>query len=99
MMKHRQAGLRSGLVLVVLAASPYVARLRAQEAQRTPEAALKRLKDGNARFAADKPAVKGIGSKRRAELVKDQRPFAVILTCADSRVVPELIFDQGLGDL
>ncbi len=37
--------------------------------------------------------------KRREELVGGQRPFATILTCADSRVPPELIFDRGLGDL
>ena len=37
--------------------------------------------------------------ERRAELIDGQRPFAVILGCADSRVPPEVIFDQGLGDL
>jgi carbonic anhydrase len=62
-------------------------------------AAWQRLKEGNARFAADRPAIKDIGTKRRTELVGEQRPFAVILGCADSRVVPEVLFDQGLGDL
>jgi len=38
-------------------------------------------------------------AKRRAELTKSQRPFAIILSCSDSRVPPELIFDEGLGDL
>jgi len=38
-------------------------------------------------------------AKRRAELIKSQHPFAIILSCSDSRVPPELVFDEGLGDL
>lgn len=38
-------------------------------------------------------------TKRREELVKSQHPFALILGCADSRVPPEIVFDQGLGDV
>lgn len=38
-------------------------------------------------------------AKRRAELTKSQHPFAIILSCSDSRVPPETVFDQGLGDL
>jgi carbonic anhydrase len=38
-------------------------------------------------------------ANRRAELIKSQHPFAIILSCSDSRVPPEVIFDQGLGDL
>jgi carbonic anhydrase len=38
-------------------------------------------------------------AKRRAELAKSQHPFAVILSCSDSRVPPEIVFDEGLGDL
>jgi carbonic anhydrase len=38
-------------------------------------------------------------AKRRTELTKSQHPFAIILSCSDSRVPPELVFDQGLGDL
>ena len=38
-------------------------------------------------------------TKRRAELTKSQHPFAIILSCSDSRVPPEIVFDQGLGDL
>src|SRR5262249_35755364 len=38
-------------------------------------------------------------AKRRAELTKSQHPFAVIVSCSDSRVPPELVFDQRLGDL
>src|SRR5262249_17971699 len=38
-------------------------------------------------------------AKRRTELIKSQHPFAIILGCSDSRVPPELVFDEGLGDL
>jgi carbonic anhydrase len=61
--------------------------------------ALQLLKDGNARFSADRAQTKDTSQKRRLELVKGQHPFAVVLACADSRVSPELIFDQGLGDI
>jgi carbonic anhydrase len=73
--------------------------LAAQDPKPTPAEALKKLKEGNARFAANKLTARDVGAERRAELDKGQHPFAVVLTCADSRVSPELIFDQGLGDL
>src|SRR6266481_3748604 len=38
-------------------------------------------------------------AKRRAELTKSQHPFAIIVSCSDSRVPPEMVFDEGLGDL
>ena len=61
--------------------------------------ALDRLIAGNARFAADSERNQGRDTHRRAELAEGQKPFAVILGCADSRVPPEVIFDQGLGEL
>lgn len=61
--------------------------------------ALQRLKDGNERFATGKPATKPADAEQRAALAKGQQPFAVVLACADSRVAPELVFDQGLGEL
>ena len=63
--------------------------------------ALKRLLDGNARFVAGKSDELN-GSKlieRRAALTKDQKPFAVIVSCSDSRVPPEFVFNVGLGDI
>ncbi|MBP7332140.1 MAG: Carbonic anhydrase [Firmicutes bacterium ADurb.Bin373] len=62
--------------------------------------ALQLLIEGNKRFTTGNLAVKDTGPARRDELVsKGQKPFAIIITCSDSRVPPELIFDQALGDL
>lgn len=61
--------------------------------------ALSKLTDGNKRFVSGEPAKKDIGDSRRKELTKGQHPFATVITCSDSRVAPELIFDQGLGDI
>ena len=60
---------------------------------------LQRLKDGNARFVADKLDGSLQDSARRSSLTSGQDPYAIILSCADSRVVPELAFDTGLGEL
>ncbi|NND92505.1 MAG: carbonic anhydrase [Granulosicoccus sp.] len=62
--------------------------------------ALKRLKTGNARFVADLLDLPAMANQsRRADLIKEQTPFAIILGCSDSRVPAEIIFNQGLGDL
>ena len=57
------------------------------------------LKSGNNLFVHGEFNLQGIDSSLRIELSKAQHPKAVILTCSDSRVSPELIFDKGLGDL
>ena len=63
--------------------------------------ALERLREGNHRFVSDAGRPEGAHSnqRRRVELVGGQEPFAIILGCSDSRVPPEIVFDQGLGDL
>ncbi len=61
--------------------------------------ALDRLEVGNKRFVIDNPIRPNSNAARRRELVEGQRPFATIISCADSRVPAELVFDQGLGDL
>ena len=63
-----------------------------------PADALKRLMDGNARYAANMPNERDFSSGRAAR-VQGQYPIAQILSCSDSRVAPELAFDQGPGDL
>ncbi len=65
----------------------------------TIEDVIQRLKSGNERFVADHLDGKLQDSKRRDILVGGQEPYAIILSCADSRVVPELAFDTGLGEL
>lgn len=60
---------------------------------------LNRLKEGNARFVSDSLDGKLQDTVRRTELATGQQPFAIVLSCADSRVVPELAFDTGLGEL
>ena len=64
-----------------------------------PDAAWKDLQAGNARYVAGKLGHPRQTTERRAEVAAGQHPFAVILSCADSRVPPEMVFDQGLGDL
>ena len=61
--------------------------------------ALDLLKEGNARFVSGNLTPKDNYSELREQLSKGQHPFAIVLCCSDSRVAPEIIFDQKLGDL
>jgi carbonic anhydrase len=62
--------------------------------------ALDRLREGNARFAANMGSSGALVSdSQRVALASGQQPFAIILGCSDSRVPAEIVFDQGLGDL
>lgn len=65
----------------------------------TPDQALAQLMAGNERFVAKKRLNPHQDSVRMTEVAQSQAPFAAILSCADSRVVPEIAFDQGIGDL
>lgn len=66
----------------------------------SPQEALVRLHAGNERFVNGTRCIEALTSPlRRHQLVDGQNPFAVVLTCSDSRVPAELVFDQGLGDL
>ena len=71
---------------------------KSRQADITPEQALARLKEGNARFAAGT----GIHCDLREQVkatADGQAPFAVVVGCIDSRVPPELVFDQRIGDI
>ena len=61
--------------------------------------ALQKLKQGNKRFVNNQAKHPDESIERKKEMLKGQHPFVVILSCSDSRVPPELIFDQGLGDI
>ena len=70
----------------------------ATQAIMTPAAALTRLKEGNARFVANRQTDRDL--VQQVQMTGDgQYPFAVVLGCVDSRVSPELVFDQGIGDI
>jgi carbonic anhydrase len=66
---------------------------------RKADDALQRLKAGNARFLGGTGRFPTVQKEVLAELAKGQHPYATILSCSDSRVPPELIFDAGLGEL
>ncbi len=85
------AGIGSNLVLP----EPAVA----QQDDMTPDQALQRLMQGNRRFVTRQPKNPNRDFKRVAAIAQVQKPFAAILSCADSRVPSEIIFDQGFGDL
>ena len=61
--------------------------------------ALEQLRQGNARFVSGVLVRRDHYSEDRERLSEGQHPFAVVLCCSDSRVVPEILFDQQLGDL
>lgn len=65
----------------------------------SPNAALQKLMAGNQRFVQHQPQYPDQTQARLQEVAQAQHPFATILSCADSRVPAEIIFDQGIGDL
>jgi carbonic anhydrase len=71
----------------------------APKTQLTPDAALRRLAAGNRRFVRAKLKHPRRDGVRRAAIAEGQAPFATVLGCADSRVPPEVVYDEGLGDL
>jgi carbonic anhydrase len=58
-----------------------------------------KLLEGNKRFVSGNLAKKDFSLEKRKELLKGQNPYTVVVGCSDSRVPPEIIFDQGLGDI
>ncbi|HTV41317.1 MAG TPA: carbonic anhydrase family protein [Candidatus Sulfotelmatobacter sp.] len=74
------------------------ARTQEEQAAMTPQQALAELEAGNARFVAGRSQVRNLPAKVRAT-ASGQYPFAVILSCVDSRQPIEIIFDQGIGDV
>src|SRR5208337_2734750 len=69
-----------------------------QQSALTPDTAQEKLKQGNQRFLAGTAINRDYPAQVRAS-ADGQHPFAVVLACADSRTSPEIIFDQGIGDI
>ena len=79
---------------------PSQPRVETKESQAaiTPAQALDRLREGNARFASGQSRKRNFPAKVRAT-AEGQYPFAIILSCLDSRVPAEIVFDEGIGDV
>ena len=86
-----------GLAASVIAAPSFAAD--AKKTTLTADQALARLKEGNADFLRDSPLRTAHGRDRRLEIARGQTPFAVLVSCSDSRVPPEVLFGRGLGEL
>jgi carbonic anhydrase len=100
LIKYGGGFLGTGLAATVLGSnltSPQP--VAAQNKDVTPDQALKKLMEGNQRFANQKRITPNQTRERLTEVSESQAPFAAILGCADSRVPAEIVFDQGLGDL
>jgi carbonic anhydrase len=93
----RRRALVGGLAAVAAVAALPFGRAFAQDAM-TPDRALELLMEGNARYVSGGTEARDFAADRAA-LALTQKPFAVILGCADSRVAPELAFDQSRGQL
>lgn len=90
--------LNSTLLIVVLGFG--ISQAIASQTDLSPKTPLARLKQGNMQYVQGMPRPTNVDEKTRRQLTTEgQKPFAIIVSCADSRVPPELIFNQGLGDL
>ena len=94
----RISGLAAGLGLAGVGPDALAAPVEKKE-DRSPAASLARLVAGNKRFVEGKLTHPGRTPADFAALADGQTPFAAIVGCADSRVSPEVLFDQGVGDL
>ena len=65
----------------------------------TPEHVLAQLKQGNTAFLQGRPMAGDVRGRRRLEIARAQYPIAVLVSCSDSRVPPEVLFGKGLGEL
>ncbi|WP_405872071.1 MULTISPECIES: carbonic anhydrase [unclassified Streptomyces] len=102
MASNRRAFLTATAAVGALAAAPAPAAPAEPDDRPHPttaRAALAELLAGNRRYATGHSRHPDEGLRRRHTLATVQHPFAVVVGCIDSRVPPELVFDQGLGDL
>ncbi len=86
-------------VLSILSLTLGLSSMASSDCCQTADQALAKLKEGNKHFVTHRMKHPDETITRRKELQKGQHPFVAILSCSDSRVPPEIIFDQGLGDI
>ncbi|MBD1911664.1 carbonic anhydrase [Leptolyngbya sp. FACHB-16] len=92
----------AGAMGLFVTAAESVLRVQPAQAdtlQLEPDIALQRLIEGNERFSQHHPQYPDQSQRRVREVAQTQHPFATILSCADSRVPVEIVFDQGVGDI
>jgi carbonic anhydrase len=87
------------VVIIPLVCISVALAAAAAESSLTADQALKILMDGNTRFVTGDAAHPNQSQERLAETVSAQHPIAAIVSCSDSRVSPEIVFDQGVGDI
>jgi carbonic anhydrase len=92
-------GAAASMVVLSSAATPPATSQKHEQFLVTADQATQQLMAGNARFVAHQLSHPHQDSGRLAEVAGGQKPVAVVLSCADSRLPPEEIFDQGLGDI
>jgi carbonic anhydrase len=90
--------LDTGVMPASSAVSSSTVQTKASQAAMTPQSALSELRDGNARFVAGKPLHRDFPAQVAATS-SGQYPFAVVLSCLDSRQPIEIVLDQGIGDI
>jgi len=88
--------MKKGLLYLLFLSVLFACTQKIDESKFSP---LQKLEEGNKRFAAGKPVHPDETLERLRELKKGQHPFAIVVSCSDSRVPAELVFDQGLGDI
>src|SRR3954468_21402239 len=96
---QRSPPMRSAILRTLVTAALCSAAVGAQDALPSADAALRELKAGNDHHATKRYQHPHQTAARQRELAATQNPHAIVLSCADSRVAPEIILDQGLGDL
>ena len=87
------------LVPIIFISLLFSCKQNQEKDQVTALTPLEKLKVGNERFVSGHPVHPDETLDRIRELKKGQNPFVVVVSCSDSRLPPELIFDQGLGDV
>jgi carbonic anhydrase len=100
MIKNSTLGRFIAVLGIITAATGLAFATASHGPEISPDEALQKLMDGNKRYVENQMT----GSKlcditTRSSLAKSQKPYAIILTCSDSRVPPEIVFDKGLGEI